>query len=54
MSDARIRIRRVGGQWYAFASGGDRRSRNLMLVSAINYCRRLNAASQTNKKESHG
>lgn len=39
----RMRIRRVGGLWYAFASGGPRRARNLSLWVAIGFCRRLNS-----------
>lgn len=41
---ARISIKRSGGQWYAFATG-PRKQRNLLLVPAITFCRRLNAKS---------
>ena len=40
---ATVRIKLVGGQWYAFSIGGPRKQRNLLLVPAINFCRRLNA-----------
>lgn len=39
---ARVRIRLLDGQWYAFGRG-PRKQRNLLLVPAINFCRRLNA-----------
>lgn len=39
---ARIRIKLNKGQWYAFG-GGPKRQRNLMLVSAISFCKRLNS-----------
>lgn len=38
----RVVIRKAHGQWYAYASGGGRRERNLALVRPINYCRELN------------
>lgn len=38
---ATVRIKRVAGQWYAFGYG-PKKSRNLLLVPAINFCRRLN------------
>lgn len=41
--DARIRIRKVVGQWYAFANGGVGKRRNLQLFLAIRFCERLNA-----------
>lgn len=40
---ATVRIKLVVGQWYAFSIGGPRRQRNLLLVPAINFCRRLDA-----------
>ena len=41
-----VRIKLVNGQWYAFGIGGPKRYRNLMLVPAINFCRRLNEAKK--------
>lgn len=41
--DARIRIRKVGGQWYAFASGGVKKRRDLQLFLAIRFCEKQNA-----------
>lgn len=38
-----VHIVLAGGQWYAFGFG-ERRARNLLLVPAINFCKRLNAA----------
>lgn len=38
---ARVRIKLIKGQWYAFASG-ERKERNRLLVPAINFCKRLN------------
>lgn len=51
MAEARIRIRRVDGQWYAFASG-PKKERNLKLVPAIRYCQALNKS--TPKEIPHG
>lgn len=36
------RIRLVRGQWYAFPGQGPKSAANLLLVPAINFCRRLN------------
>lgn len=41
--DARIGIRRIEGEWYAFASGGIKARRNMQLFLAIRYCEKLNA-----------
>ena len=38
---ASVRIKLVGGQWYAFGLG-QKKQRNLMLVPAISFCHRLN------------
>jgi len=46
-----IRIKRVGGQWYAFSIGGPRKQSNLLLVPAINFCRRLNSKATQGKTE---
>ena len=45
---ATVRIKLVGGQWYAFGRG-PMRQRNLLLVPAINFCRRLNAKATGEK-----
>lgn len=37
-----IRIKLEEGKWYAFGSG-PKWQRNLMLVPAINFCKRLNS-----------
>ena len=42
MSAVKMRIRKVEGQWLAFASG-PKWARNLALVAAINFCKRLNS-----------
>ena len=42
---ATVRIKLVGGQWYAFGRG-QKKQRNLLLVPAINFCRRLNDAKK--------
>lgn len=42
----KIRIKKVSGQWYAFATGGCKRSRNLALVPAITFCKTLNKREQ--------
>ncbi len=39
---AKIRIKLVDGQWYAFGSG-PRKQRNLLLVPAISFCQRMNS-----------
>ena len=38
-----VRIKLVQGQWYAFGSGL-KRTRNQLLVPAINFCKKLNTA----------
>ena len=43
-----IRIRLVDGQWYAFGCGGPKKQRNLLLVPAIAFCRRLNESKKRN------
>jgi len=38
-----VHIKLLEGQWYAFGSG-QRKGMNLLLVPAINFCKKLNAA----------
>ena len=45
---APVRIRLVGGKWYAFGVGGPKKQRNLLLVPAIAFCRRLNESKKRN------
>ena len=47
---AAVRIKLVGGQWYAFGLG-QKKQRNLLLVPAINFCRRLNSKATQGKTE---
>lgn len=41
---ATVRIKLVGGQWYAFGRG--RKQQRNLLVPAISFCRRLNEAKK--------
>lgn len=43
MTRATVRLKLVDGQWYAFGKG-PKWQRNLLLVQAINFCKRLNHA----------
>jgi len=47
MTRTTVRLKLVDGQWYAFGKG-PKRQRNLLLVPAINFCKRLN------QKAAHG
>ncbi len=55
MTPVRVRIKLWHGQWYASATGGDRKGRHLRLVKAINFCNRLNSKATPKGEESnHG